>query len=449
MFFEHGVVRNGRKSNGEKEGEEQVKKKLLLLLCACMMMSGCTDTGTVKPSEAEKPSAQETQSSQETPVLGEGDEPEIQLVELTDAYQKAAYFADQVYKEQPGNVLVSPLSLNVALGMATEGASGETAKELYRYLGSEDYADWVDEYMSYAERLKASGDGRGGYSFNYKLANSIWVKKDEKLLKDYQKLVEKKFRAEAENVDFVGDADKTAKKINSWCDKHTEGLIKEVVNPSMFTPDLMAILVNSVYFESPWVKEWYQNQHSFTDLQGNKKEQDMLFDTLDTYYENDYATAFSKNYYNGFQFIGILPKAEGDFNLGDLDLKSLLESKTYEYDVKAIMPQLNFETKTEAVIDVLKAQGVYRAFDEHSAEFYRMIEDEPLFISKIIQKCKIELDKDGTRAAAVTAIFMEKATAVMDPKVKEVKEVYLDRPFAFLIYDSQKDQIVFAGKVVK
>lgn len=425
-----------------------MKKILLLLLCACMMLGGCTDAGAEKPSETEKPSSQETQVSQEMPVLGESEEQEIQQVELTDAYQKAAYFADQVYKDQPGNVLVSPLSLNVALGTATEGASGETAKELYRYLGREDYADWVDEYMSYAEGLKAAGSGKSGYTFNYKLANSIWVKKDEKLLEDYQKLVEKKFRAEAENVDFVGEADKTAKKINSWCDKHTEGLIKEVITPDKFSRDLMAILVNSVYFESPWVKEWNLRTHEFTDLQGNTKEQEMLSDTLGVYYENEYATAFSKDYYNGFQFIGILPKAEGDFNLGDLDLKSLLESQTYEYDVRAIMPQLNYETKTEKVIDVLKAQGVYRAFDENRAEFFRMIDGEPLFISEIIQKCKIELDKDGTRAAAVTAILMQKSMA-MKPVEKEVKEVYLDRPFAFLIYDSQKDQIVFAGKVVE
>ncbi|MCR5460355.1 MAG: serpin family protein [Acetatifactor sp.] len=426
-----------------------MKKKLLLLLCACMMLGGCSDAGTGKPSETEKPSVQETQGSQETPVLGEGEEQEIQQVELTDTYQKAAYFADQIYKEKHGNVLVSPLSLNVALGMATEGASGETAKELYRYLGREDYADWVDEYMTYAESLKTGSGKKSGYTFNYKLANSIWVKKEAKLLKDYQKLVEKKFRAEAENVDFVGDADRTAQKINSWCDKHTEGLIKKIVTPDKFDADLMAILVNSVYFESPWVQEWHLNNHEFTDLQGNKKEQEMLSDTLGTYYENDYATAFSKNYYNGFQFIGILPKAEGDFELGDLDLKNLLESETNEYDVRALMPQLNYETESENVIDVLKAQGVYRAFDEERAEFYRMIEDEPLYISKIIQKCKIELDKDGTRAAAVTAIFMTKESAAIRPKEKEVKEVYLDRPFAFLIYDSQKDQIVFAGKVVE
>ena len=432
----------------EKEGEDHVKKKLLMLLCVCMVLGGCSDAGSVKPSEAEEPSVQETQGSQEKPVLVEGDEQEIQQVELTDAYQKAAYFVDQVYDETTGNVLVSPLSLNVALGMATEGASGETAKELYRYLGREDYADWVDEYMSYAEGLSASGNGNSGYTFNYKLANSIWVKQDEKLLSDYQMLVKKQFRATAENVDFVGDAEKTAQKINSWCDKQTEGLIKEVVDPSMFSKELMAILVNSVYFESPWKNAWNLKSHEFIDLHGNKKEREMLSDMLDTYYENEYATAFSKSYYNGFQFIGILPKAEGDFELSDLDLKSLLESKTNEYDVSAIMPQLNYETKTEAVIDVLKAQGVCRAFDENSAEFFRMIEGEPLFISKIIQKCKIELDKDGTRAAAVTAILMAKGSA-MELKEKKIKEVFLDRPFAFLIYDSQRDQIVFAGKVVE
>lgn len=177
----------------------------------------------------------------------------------------------------------------------------------------------------------------------------------------------------------------------------------------------------------------------------------MLSDMLAVSFENEYATAFAKDYYNGFQFIGILPKAEGDFRISDLDLEGLLASSTREYDVKAIMPKLNFETTagSDVMLPLLQAQGIRRAFSSQTAEFDKMIEmqdDEVTFISDVIQKCKIELDENGTKAAAVTAIFCR--TQAM-PKPKPVKEIYLDRPFAFLIYDSTNDKIVFIGKVTE
>ncbi len=461
-----------------------MKRKLLVLLCACMMLGGCSDNGTVK---YEEPESQEvcqggtgdpedpsqggnedpSQGGNENPGKGSNEDPsqggsgevkqlgapsgrEIVPVELRDAWAKAAYFTDQSYLENGGNILVSPLSLNVALGMVAEGTTGETAKELYRYLGTEEYAKWVDQYMSYAEGLKADVNNEyNKYTFCYKLANSIWVREGDTLQKAYQDNVKKLFRAEAANVNFAGDPEGTADRINSWCDEHTNGLIPEIVKPEMLkNPSLASILVNSLYFESPWADEWIVREHEFTNLEGKTTKQDMLFDYNEDgiYFENDKCTAFAKNYYNGFQFIGILPKDEGEFQLSDLDLKSLMESKSYDYEVHAIMPKLNYDTTSTCIVDALKAQGVEKIFDPFCMEFDKMLEGKPLYVSDIIQKCKIELDEQGTRAAAVTAIFVDEAACAMPDEV-QIKEVFLDRPFAFLIYDSRNDQVVFAGKV--
>lgn len=472
-----------------------MKRKLLVLLCACMMLGGCSDNGTVKYDEPSQVASQggnedpgkggnedPSQGGNEDPGKGSSEDPsqggnekpsqgnenpsqggsgevrqlgapsgrEIVPVELRDAWQKAAYFADQSYLENGGNVLVSPLSLNVALGMVAEGTTGETAKELYRYLGTEEYAKWVDQYMSYAEGLKADVNNEyNKYTFCYKLANSIWVREGDELQKTYQDNVRKLFRAEAANVNFTGDPVGTAGRINSWCDEHTNGLIPEIVSPEMLNnPNLASVLVNSLYFESPWAEEWGVREHKFTNLEGKTTKQDMLIDYNEDgiYFENDKCTAFAKNYYNGFQFIGILPKAEGEFRVSDLDLKSLMESQSYDYEVHAIMPKLNFDTTSTCIVDALKAQGVEKIFDPFCMEFDKMLEGKPLYVSDIIQKCKIELDEQGTRAAAVTAIFVDEAACAMPDEV-QIKEVFLDRPFAFLIYDSRNDQVVFAGKV--
>ena len=433
-----------------------MRKKLVLLLCACtMIMNGCGKGSAMNPSPADVPAVQTESEVPGTPAQDDGvvsdavaEKEDVQAVQ-TDDFGKAEFFVDRVYEEVQGNVLVSPISLNIALGLATEGASGETAQELYRYLGREDYADWVAEYMEYVQNLKDEDGDKNGYRFHYMPSNSIWVKNELNLQADYQKMATEKFHAIAQNVDFMGDPDGTEKKINSWCEEKTKGLIREMISKDDFDPNLMVILLNSVYFESPWINKWRLTQHSFTDLSGNTAEKEMLEDDLDTYYENEYATAFSKNYYNGFQFIGILPKTEGDFQLGDLDLGSLLESETQDYKVKAIAPKMNYETETKNVIEILEAQGVHRAFHENDAEFSNMIDDENCYINKIIQKCKIELDEKGTRAAASTAITMKKGLVISSEPAKEIKEVYLDRPFAFLIYDSENDQIVFAGKVVE
>ena len=131
----------------------------------------------------------------------------------------------------------------------------------------------------------------------------------------------------------------------------------------------------------------------------------------------------------------------------DLDLKGLLETKSTDYTVRALMPKLNYDTSAEAVEEILMAQGLVTPFDSGSARFDQMIEGDELHISQIIQKCKIELDENGTKAAAVTAIMMR--TNSIAPMEKQVKEVYLDRPFAYLIYDSVNDEIVFVGKVTE
>ena len=469
-----------------------MKKKLLLALIACMLLSGCGQsvgkeqgvTGNDQETkesrtmeESENPMAREEAtagSEQESETtgntmetgegevkkLGESEGKEIDPVKLDNAYQRAAFLADQVYEVNWENTLVSPLSLEMALGLATEGASGETAKELYKYLGNENYADWVEQYLDFAKSLESTEEtqekGDDGteyvmfspkYSFRYEMANSLWVRKEDKLSEEYRKLVEKKFKAVAENVDFVNQSAETADRINSWCDEHTHGMIKKIVQPEMFNAELAAVLVNSVYFESPWTDKWGLTEHEFTNVKGETTTQEMLSDTVHAYYENEYCTAFSKNYFNGFQFIGILPKKEGDFRISELDLKSLLDSKTYDYDVRAIAPKLDFETTANNIVDILKAQGVQKAFDKEFAEFDRLLEGRELHIDDIIQKCKIEMDEEGTRAAAVTAMMMATNSAVFEePKFKEV---YLDRPFAFLIYDSQNDQIVFVGKVTE
>ncbi len=163
------------------------------------------------------------------------------------------------------------------------------------------------------------------------------------------------------------------------------------------------------------------------------------------YFENDKATAFGCTYKNGLKFIGILPKETGDFTIEALDITSLLASETYEYNVTACMPKLTFDTNLP-LADALSAAGLSEIFERDKADFSGMSEAD-LWVSDVLQKTRLELDEHKTKASAATGIMMNGAGAM--PKEDMRREVFLDRPFAFVIYDSAENQIVFLGKVTE
>lgn len=449
-----------------------MKKRMIALFLCIMMASGCGYSavgGEVSTAEAgtgtEDKKTENTENTEGEDKGAEGsyspekmhaelgEEIKTGAIETKSVYEKAACLADMVYQANGvGNTIVSPLSLDMALGLASGGAAGTTGEQLRTYLGKEDYGVFASAYMQYVEQMNhdSSKEEYGGYKTVFEIANSLWVSDDRELITDYAEKTGEQFRAEIQLASFAaGNLNKTVERINGWCNEKTHGLIPSIVSESSLSRETVALLINSLYFEAPWVESWNVIPHDFTNLDGEKSSQEMLADGLSCYFENEYATGFSKSYRNGLEFIGILPRREGEFQIGDLDLETFLENRTTQYDVSALMPRLNFETQAANIVSILQSQGVDIPFDKENADFTGFIKpdyDEVIYISDIIQKCKIELDEDGTRAAAVTAILMQNMCAVVDSK--EVKEVYLDRPFAFMIYDSQNQQILFLGKVV-
>ena len=170
----------------------------MALLAVSAMLAGCTDGGAATnrstAQEGTQSSYQNTQTEEHELVNVDLETFDIDPMNLKDTWQRAAFFADWVYAEKRENILVSPLSLNMALGLVAEGASGETAKELYDYLGRTDYTAYVDQYLEFAEGLACEKGGKrynDSYSFRYEIANSLWVNQQNRLLADYQKKVQK------------------------------------------------------------------------------------------------------------------------------------------------------------------------------------------------------------------------------------------------------------------
>ena len=339
------------------------------------------------------------------------------------------------------NIMFSPTSLNFALGMIAEGAKGETKEILDDYLGTNDFAAYAKEYL---DKIKAynTEDESYGYQSKVKIADAVWVDNGLTLQEKFKNTVSDSFGAEVEAVDFSA-AEKTCDVINSWCDKNTEGLIPKIITPDLINDNTGLCLTNSLYFESGWNGEPW-NVSDTEESFGKKEKTKYMTCTGDQYYENDKATAFGRDYANGLSFIGILPNDEGNFNLEDLDIGGLLKSNPEYDEVDCKMPKLNFETST-VLNDMLSSLGLDNLFSSNAD--FSGIADQNVNVDTILQKTKLELDENGTKAAAVTAVTMECMSATVE-KEPIIKTVELTRPFAFLIYDRSNDEILFIGKVI-
>ena len=362
-------------------------------------------------------------------------------VDKSAALENSVKLTDKIAAENKNkNIMFSPTSLNFALGMIAEGAKGETKEALKEYLGTDNFAAYAKQYMKNIKKYN-SDEENYGYKSKLKIADAVWVDDNLKLHDAFKKSVSNNFSAELENLDF-SNADKTCKTINKWCDKNTEGLIPEIITPDSINKDTGLCLTNSLYFESGWSGDPWTVSNKKEKF-GDKEKTKYMTCEGDRYYENDKATAFGRNYANGLSFVGILPNEEGDFSLEDLDIESLLKSEPEYDEVDCKMPKLDFETSA-TLNDMLSDLGLKNIFS-NDADFSG-IADKNTKVSAILQKTKLELDENGTKAAAVTAAIMECMSAMAPDSV--VKSVALTRPFAFLIYDEANGEVLFIGKIV-
>ena len=363
-------------------------------------------------------------------------------IDKTTALQNSVKLIDMLSTEASGkNIMFSPTSLNFALGMIAEGAKGETKEVLSAYLGTSDFASYAKEYLDKIQAYHTE-DESYGYQSKVKIADAVWMDDGLTLQEKFKNTVSNSFGAEVKAVDFSA-TEETCDIINSWCDKNTEGLIPKIITPDLINDNTGLCLTNSLYFESGWSGEPWNvsdTEENFGKIEKTK----YMTCTGNQYYENDKSTAFGRDYANGLSFIGILPYDEGDFTLEDLDISGLLKSNP-EYDaVDCKMPKLNFETST-VLNDMLSNLGLDNIFSSNAD--FSGIADQNVNVDTILQKTKLELDENGTKAAAVTAVTMEcMSAAVEDEPI--IKTVELTRPFAFLIYDRNNDEVLFIGKVM-
>lgn len=358
----------------------------------------------------------------------------------------AGRFIDKIdenaLKQKQNEWIVSPLSLQLALGMLLNGAQGETAAEICRTLGygegeTAEINAWAKLMLEQLPKLDKKTD--------LALADAIFYNKTMTLKAPYKDAVGTSYKATLEALDFT-KTKASADVINKWCDKQTKGLIPHVLNE--VDPSYLAYLVNALYFKSQWQKKFPKSasgNETFYQEDGSKGKVKMMKQDGQKfqYGETEIWQAIRLPYGNGnFAMTVVLPK-EGH-TVREISAAMGKGVSVYTvWDVEADLWIPRFETQYHIGLnDILKDLGMPQSFTP-KADFKAM-SDYASFVGFVQQDAVIKVDEEGTEAAAVTVIGMLTAAAPIAPPQKVV--FHADHPFLYLITESSTGTILFAGK---
>lgn len=436
-------------------------KGVVAFVLACIIVCTFSACGTRKSeeesltvTEAESGDKEEKKQNIEgADKLTKGEKKEVETGELEKENKElllkgTGEFSFELMREcdESGkNVLISPTSVMFALGMTANGGAGATLKEMESVLGGDGVS--IGEinafYKEYADKLKENED------IKISIANSIWINKEIlTTVKDtFLSTCDSFYGAEVYRAIFN---DETIKLVNKWVEENTDGMIKELLKE--FNGNEAMMLINAIAFDGKWVEIYYEDQVRdtiFTTAEGEETNIQGMYSDERAYIEDDNTTGFIKDYKGGYRFVAMLPSE-------DMSIDEYVDSLTYdkykklmesERDVKvsAMLPKFQYDYSKE-MKDVLKKMGMPSAFERPRADFSNMTEDElvKLYIGKVLHKTYIEVAEEGTRAAAVTAVIMDSNAAIME---EEIKNVFLDRPFVYMIIDGESEMPLFMGVV--
>jgi serpin B len=345
------------------------------------------------------------------------------------------------------NVFISPLSVSMALNMTLNGAAGETAGQMKDALRASAYRmEQINEYSKSLMDALPEVDP----STQLTVANSIWYREGFAVKNDFIGINRENYSAEIRPLDFrLPDA---VKQINNWCALQTNGKIKEII-ASPLPGDALMYLINAVYFKGIWMSRFDKKntrEADFYPAGGAPLKVDMMCQEAGFNYCSDTQGGYLELPYgnNAFSMILMLPH-EGktaDDLLRHLDSDSWNDALAGMYGTKVNLqlPRFRMECKYEMQEGILPEMGMILPFTPEAADFSG-ISETPLFISKVIHKTFVEVNEEGTEAAAVTSVEM----GLGSPGPVEIKPVdyIVNRPFLFAIRENSTGVILFTGKI--
>jgi len=363
----------------------------------------------------------------------------------------ARLFRKLADNEAGKNLFLSPFSIQVALAMCAAGANGETRRVMADLIGAPENVD--EQNRQYAALLK-SVQGDAERPFQLLTANALWGQQGYHFKPDFQEAIADFYDGALHEVNFRTQPDGAVKTINGWVSDKTQDKIKYVINRSFINDATCLILTNAIYFKGQWEREFENASTKNEDWHGPN----CISKVPMMHQKGGYL------YYDGgdFQALDIPYKGEQLSMLVVLPRKkdglASLESQWAAGEYQKVTAQLrhedtvvvslpHFKMETEFTLKpVLCALGAELAFSDH-ADFSR-IGDEPLKISEVVHKAFVEVNEEGTEAAAATAVSMRPTCARFGSKAPKPRIFKADHPFLFFIRDRNTNAVLFSGRLL-
>ncbi|XP_071084308.1 leukocyte elastase inhibitor-like isoform X3 [Haliotis cracherodii] len=345
------------------------------------------------------------------------------------------------------NVFLSPFSISAALAMTQLGARGDTAAQMNQVLKWTNLQDSVHPgFEDYLGLLKTQGD------YVLTTANRLFVSDICQLLPDFLKDTMLHYEAETALADFQGSTAREVKKINAWVEATTNGKILNLIED--LDPSTILVLVNAVYFKGSWEQMFSKectNKSKFTvnadqevivDMMHLKKKFNLCFD------ETLNCQILEMPYVGGdLAMYVFLPKCLDGLD----DLEHKLNVNTLEFAlshmqklmVSVTLPKFTLQSSFH-LNGILKSLGMTHAFDEHKADLSGIDGTRLLYISEVVHKAFLEVNEEGSEAAAATAVIV-----LQRKRVREDVEYFVaNRPFLVIIKDTRADMVLFMGRLL-
>ncbi len=405
------------------------KLMFLLFVMILLLVSGCDVTEPTGP-------------------LRELSSAETELIEADNSFGLKLF--KEINTETPdSNVFISPLSISMALGMTYNGAAGSTEEAMRTTLefGNLSRGEINESYKSLIELLEEIDS-----DVKFNIANSIWYKYDRPFKQDFFERCRDYFDARVSPLDF-NQTEAVKDTINNWVEENTNGRIKDILD--YVHPLAVMYLVNAIYFNGNWTYQFNEEDTKDEPFHlpggGTKDCKMMEVKSRFKYFEDSAMQAIDIPYGNGnYSMTVILPQYGEDI---EEFIAGLTKGQWDEWmnnftedSVNLFLPKLKLEYKTDSILkEVLKDMGMEIAFDQFRANFTGMADPSNIWIGRVIHKAFLEIDEEGTEAAAATVVEMLESAV----PVPGHPTIFVNRPYIFAIRENHSGTILFIGKIIE
>lgn len=428
-------------------GREKIIAALVISAAVlCALFAGCITEGDLNDGGISKLSADAASTVSEN---------------ISEAQKAVSWannqFAFSLYKalseesSADSNMFYSPFSVSSAMAVVYEGARGQTADEISS----------VFYYPKSIETLRDgffeinSGINRKDSDYELSTANGLWAEETYPFLDSYINAANDYYSAKTVNLDFINSPEKSRFIINEWAEEKTGEKIANLIPEGMINPLTRLVITNAVYFKGEWVKQFDINETKealFTTASGKSVKTELMQRTdknaVFGYAETDSIQVLKMNYDSEggkkLSMVVLLPKenslSKADEYLTAEKFSSLVNSLESE-QVEVFIPKFKLETEY-LLSEILYKMGMPLAFSDN-ADLSGMDGTQNLFISDVVHKAYVDVNEQGTEAAAATAVLVQLKSMTKEP----VAVFYADHPFIFVILDDETGNIIFMGRI--